>query len=468
MKVATLLEPGLEQIRTVMSSLDNVADAFEVRLDALKAPVQPSRIRALSGKPLIGTVRRAADGGQYAGPEHDRLALLERCLEAGFEFVDVEEGTAVAAPDERVIRSRHDFRRTPPREEILRRAEESTRNGAAFKLAAKTRSFADTLALLAAGHELRRRGIPFAVMGLGGFPRALASLYGPRFLYGGGRTNAPGQPALADIVQELTHWGNPAPADQVYLVVGDPVDHSLSPRIHNAAFRHDGIPAAYAALRVQSAVELKALLAKAPELGVGGLSVTTPLKDAALELSTKRTPEADRARAVNCVRLRGGAVEGHNTDGLGARRIVERLLPGRGAVLVAGTGGAARALLAALDGFRVTVAGRDAQRLREVGRAYGVETLRLRDAEPGRQSFDLVINATRVPEPIPLGGFGGALFDLRYNSLPTAWEQAARSRRLKFAGGRELLLEQGMLAYEFWTGRAAPREAMVHALEASP
>jgi 3-dehydroquinate dehydratase / shikimate dehydrogenase len=466
MMLATLLEPDLEQLKAAIDELSPVADAFEIRFDALAKKVDPKAVRGLTTKTLVGTVRRPADGGTFAGEEHDRLALLEACIAAGFEFVDVEGPTTVPGPEEQMIRSRHEFRATPSLASILRMADEITRNGAMFKFASKTQAFADILVLLTACRRLQKEKKRFAIMGLGEFPRPLTALLGATFVYGGGRTNAPGQPSLREIDGQLKHWGSPKAAPDLYLVVGDPIDHSLSPRMHNAAFRHDGADAAYGALRT-SGVELQMLLEHASDLGVRGLSVTTPLKDPAFDLVKTRTPQAERARAVNSIRIQGDEIVGHNTDGLGARVVLSKLVEPGAHVLIAGTGGAARAIAASLDGFHVTIAGRNDQKLRQLAHELGISTDTFAGASVSLDDYDVLVNATRAADPIPIETYRGALFDLRYGPDKTPWQRQARSARLPFAGGRELLLEQGILAYEFWTGRPAPREAMAKAVEAT-
>ncbi|HEX9815783.1 MAG TPA: type I 3-dehydroquinate dehydratase [Candidatus Thermoplasmatota archaeon] len=464
MMIATLLEADLEHLKAAITELEPVADAYEIRFDALTEKVPPATIRALTKRPLVGTVRRPGDGGNFTGAEHDRLQILEDCLQNGFEHVDVEGPTTVPGPEELMIRSRHELRATPSLATILRMADEITRNGALFKFAAKTQSFADILVLLTACRRLQQNGRRFAIMGLGEFPRVLTHLLGAHFIYGGGRTNAPGQPAVREVRGTLEHWGNPKPASNVYLVAGDPIVQSLSPKMHNAAFQHDQADAAYGSLRVTSGLELQMLLEHAKDLVLGGLSITTPLKDAAFDLVQSKSPEAERAEAVNAIRIDNDQAIGHNTDGLGARAILSRLVKPGARVLVAGTGGAARAVAGALAGYEVTVAGRNGEQLRRLATRLEVATTTLAGIDASLDEFDVLVNATRVDDPIPMNGYHGALFDLHYRDGATRWSHVAEKNDLRFAGGRDLLLEQGCLAYEFWTKRKAPRSVMAAAL----
>lgn len=468
--VTTLLERDLEGLRAAVAQLEAPTDAFEIRLDAVDRPIPPRSLRQLTRKPLVATNRRPQDGGTYEGPEEARLAQLEEAHEAGFNYVDLEAGVNLAIPEEHLIRSVHDFQATPKAEEIVRRGRTLARNGACFKFASLVRTLPDTLELLKAARKLRAEGLRCAIMGLGPFPRALAVLVGNEFVYAGGRTPAPHQPRLEELQRVLDHWGRPAPEEQLFLVVGSPIHHSLSPRLHNAAFSANGLPAAYGALEVATRKELEAVIDAASELNLLGLSVTMPLKEHAFELSPARTPEAERARAANCLKLDGRTVRAHNTDGLGATRVLASLTQGlaRPRVLLFGTGGAARGILSQVRTADFTIAGRTPEKREALAREFGVPGVPLEVGRETMRSFDVVVNATGSDEPVTIRGYAGRVFDLQYGDAPTAWEAQARAERLPFAGGRDLLLHQGLLAYEFWTGQAAPAPAMAAALGVTP
>jgi shikimate dehydrogenase len=467
MIVATLLEPHLAGLQEAMAACDPTSDAFEVRFDALRETVDPGDVRNLTRKPLIGTVRRQKEGGRSAATEEQRGSLLQACVDSGFEFVDVELDVDTKLPPERLIRSHHDLRGTPGAPTVLQLAAALDRSSV-FKFASQVRAFSDSLQLLMAQRGLQRAGVRSAVMGMGEFPRALTHLLGADLWYGGGRSNAPGQPPHADLTKTLNHWGAPKPAARLGLVVGDPVDHSLSPRLQNAAFQQMRADANFGALRIRSSTELQLLLDRAQPLGLLGLSVTTPLKDAAFELCTQRAPEAEAARAVNCIRFDGNNAVGHNTDGVAAAAIASRLATMQDPVLLIGTGGAARAFISQWPSKQLTVAGRTPQALRSLQKQHGCKTIPLSLAAEELPRQKLVINASRETEPVGLERHDGAVFDFHYGEAPTPWETVAKRRGLKFAGGRELLLEQGVRAFRLWTGEDPDIARMRAVLEASP
>lgn len=466
--VATVLDASLAQVGRTLREHAADADVFEIRLDALDGDVELAAVRALTEKPLLATFRRKADGGQAKVEEAVRLARLAKAHEAGFDLVDLEEDAAADVPPAHLVRSHHDFSGTPSAEELVRRGRALGTQGAHAKIACKCAGLSDALTILSAQRQLVNAGRTSSLMGMGpAFPRPMAHLVGAAFVYGGARSNAPGQPSLRDTIATLRHWGMPRPGADLYLVVGHPIHHSLSPRLQNAGLAAAGVDAAYGALDVAEADDLRLLLKAAPGLALRGLSVTAPLKGAAYDAATASTPEARRAKAANCLRIRDGVVEAHNTDGIGATKVLARLVPNRRPrVLLVGTGGAARGLLAGVETADLVVAGRTPADLRAIENEFNVGAVSLEQAAQYLDRYDVLVNATTAQDPLPINGFRGALFDLQYGAEPTTWERKAQDARLAFAGGRELLLEQAVPAFEYWTGRPAPRDAMARALEA--
>jgi shikimate dehydrogenase len=262
-------------------------------------------------------------------------------------------------------------------------------------------------------------------------------------------------------------------------VLGDPVDHSLSPAMHNAAFAATALPHLYLRYRVPAA-DLADALRDARALAMRGLNLTVPLKEAALPLMDAVTPEADRIGAVNTIVVRGGRLVGDNTDGRGfVASLRGRVrLPGAHAVVV-GAGGSARAVATALAAARVgrltivnrtieradTLAARLSGPVVEAGPlAWLHDAARLGDAA-------LVVNTTSTGlqgAPIPVRHAAtprGCLFvDLVYGARPTAFLAAAARAGRPTLDGAPMLLHQGALAFEAWTGRPAPLAVMAAAL----
>jgi len=273
-------------------------------------------------------------------------------------------------------------------------------------------------------------------------------------------------------------------APRLFGVLGDPVDHSLSPVMHNAAFAALGLPHLYLRWRV-SPVELPAALGEARQLGVAGLNLTVPLKETVLPLLDEITPEARRIGAVNTIAFRGKRLLGDNTDARGfGRALAGRVRPAGNRVVLIGAGGSARAVAASLvdAGWReIVVANRTPARgealaawLRQAGtvaRSVPLDALSDGAALDGAR---LVVNTT----PVGLAGrslavrvgacLGRCLFvDLVYGATPSPFLVAAAKGRRPTLDGAAMLLHQGALAFEWWTGRRAPLAAMALALRAA-
>jgi shikimate dehydrogenase len=256
----------------------------------------------------------------------------------------------------------------------------------------------------------------------------------------------------------------------VAAVIGDPVDHSLSPAIHNAAFRALDLDWIYVAFPVAAGSGADAVAAMRA-LDIRGLSVTMPHKaDVAAALDRVSTT-AERLGAVNTVLWRSGALVGDNTDGDGfvdALRLDEGFEPEGRRCLVVGAGGAARAVILALGNAgaaEVVVVNRSRDRaelaaaLTPAGRV-GVA------ADAGEA--DLVVNATplgmggdtRLPiEPAHLGS-GQLVVDLVYRPAITPLLDAARASGAAAASGLGMLIHQAAHAFRLWTGEDPPLEAM--------
>ncbi len=277
------------------------------------------------------------------------------------------------------------------------------------------------------------------------------------------------------------------PNTRLVALLGDPVSHSLSPRMHAAAFAACGLPWAYVAFRVRWE-DLREAVAGLRALGFEGANLTIPHKVAALALVDEVDASARRCGAVNTLVFRGGRVVGHNTDVSGVRRALrEEGLDLRGArAVVLGAGGAARAACAALGELgaeRVVVLARRLPAAEAVcefmGREFPatafeplpLEEETLRSALRGAH---LLVNATPVGmHPDEEGCLVGSaewlrpqlvVFDMVYNPARTRLVRLAEAAGARAVGGLAMLVHQGAEAFELWTGRPAPVDAMKRAV----
>jgi len=268
---------------------------------------------------------------------------------------------------------------------------------------------------------------------------------------------------------------------QVFGVFGDPIGHSLSPAMHNAAFSALGMDCVYHAFRVTPEKLEKAILG-AEAMGFGGLNLTVPLKEKALKLDfIKPDPLAKRIRAVNTLGFgKSGEIQGYNTDGLGARQaLLENGVEITGSrIVVAGAGGAARAVAfqLAADGADITVINRTEERAAELAKEISAAALPGKISGTGLsglkellQNADVLINTTTLGmHPNTDTSIATAeelhssltVFDIVYNPLETRLLREAKAAGAKTISGVLMLVYQGAEAFRLWTGVEPPVELM--------
>lgn len=263
-----------------------------------------------------------------------------------------------------------------------------------------------------------------------------------------------------------------AGSTRVAAVIGHPIRHSISPVIHNAAFRALDLDWLFAAFEVAPG-RAAAAAEGARDLGLAGLSVTMPHKADVVRAMDRLTPTAETLGAVNTVVRRGSRqLVGDNTDGAGfldALRTDEGFDPAGRRCLVVGAGGAARAVVVALadaGALEVIVANRTPTRAEEAAvLAPGV-------ARPGSteeaDSVELIVNATpqgmagdlSLPVPASTLGPGQLVVDLVYHPALTPLVEAARQKGAAAANGLGMLIHQAAHAFRLWTGEDPPLEVM--------
>jgi shikimate dehydrogenase len=268
-------------------------------------------------------------------------------------------------------------------------------------------------------------------------------------------------------------------ATRVAGVIGDPIVHSASPRIHNAAYAALGLDWIYVAFRVAPGRAGDAL-AGAGALGIAGLNVTMPHKADAARTCDELSAAATRLGAVNTVVVRDGRLVGDSTDGPGFLRALadEEIDPGGLSVVLFGAGGAARAIAGALGdvGARVTVAARREDAAASAAALVpGGTAVALDRADLAIETADIVVNATPLGmreelPPFDVGRLGSSqvVVDTVYEPSETPLLAAARARGARVVNGLGMLVHQAALAFEAFTGVSAPLDAMRAAARGSP
>lgn len=267
---------------------------------------------------------------------------------------------------------------------------------------------------------------------------------------------------------------------QLYAVFGRPVRHSLSPVMHNAAFRESGIDAAYLAFEPES---IRDAVQSMKSLGIPGASVTIPFKIDILACLDDIDRHAAEIGSVNTLHNLGGSIVGYNTDGRGAvRALVESGVDIEGAsCLIIGNGGSARSIGFSLVTHHASllIAGRSTERARALASDLGgdpsaVRAIGIQEIGPAvMEGIDIIINTTpvgmaddarNIPIAPDLISPRHTVFDIVYVPRTTRLLLEASRRKAHTVHGIDMLVYQGALQFELWTGQEAPVEAMFRAV----
>ena len=268
---------------------------------------------------------------------------------------------------------------------------------------------------------------------------------------------------------------------RVLALFGDPVEHSASPEIQNAAFIEAGVDGVYIAVRC--ATEDLAGFMRGLALAGGGGNITLPHKEKAAAIVDVSSEAVRRTGACNTFWGQDGKVHGDNTDVEGFRRALRIFVdgPSQGIrALVLGAGGAARATLLGLleeGAGEVLLYNRTSERAQAVARRIGGQRARVVPLmeELGGERFDIVVNTTRVglnpDDPAPIDfeilDRAGAAMDLVYGKHQTSFVNAAERLGVRATDGMEMLVQQGAASFESWWSKPAPIELMRDAVRRS-
>lgn len=260
------------------------------------------------------------------------------------------------------------------------------------------------------------------------------------------------------------------------LIIGDPIAHSLSPAIHNAAYKELGLDDYHFEARRVTPDELADFMQEAHDSGVRGISCTAPHKVAIMRHLDEIDPVAARIGAVNTVINDGGKLKGYNTDWLGVVGPLEKLTPLTDRqVALLGAGGAARSIAYGVTqrGGRLTIYNRTLEKAEALARDFGADSDSLQDTD-GIKAADIVINATAVgmsPDsastPLPQEYINGQqiVFDSVYVPYETRLLREAAAQGATVIHGTEMLLYQGIEQFKLYTGYDAPEAVMRRALD---
>ncbi len=466
---------------------DRGAELVELRLDWLSRPPDLGRLLAERPTPVVVTCRRARDKGLWRWSEEQRLMVLRSAIVAGAEYVDLEEDIAGSIPrhgsTKRIV-SYHDFDKTPEElPEIHGRMAKLDPD--IIKIVTMANSPLDNVRML---RVVAQAGVPTIgfCMGEFGIPsRILTGRFGAPFTYAtfsSERTMAPGQLTLEEM-RDVYHYDRINALTDLYGVVADPVAHSLSPLIHNAAFAHERMNKVYLPFRVPKDA-LSQTVESFSAWPVQGYSVTLPHKEDVLQFTDRyEGPIRDIGAANTLYRAADGLWHAANTDYDAAlESLVAELQPeavdGSDAllsalagkkVLILGAGGVARAIGRGVvdSGGVLMIANRTKARAAELAERLGCLLVEWQNR--GSVFADVLINCTSVgmhpnldESPFAENWLreGMLVFDTIYNPERTLLIKQARERECKAITGVDMFVRQAARQFELFTWRRAPIELM--------
>src|SRR5579871_5827060 len=454
---------------------------LEFRLDYLSPPEQGfAAIRKFLSRhsdcTILATCRRHQNHGRYNGSIEEQIRILEGAIAAGAKAVDIEIESAETCserleslrPLAYVLVSYHNFGGTPPLEAVLRRMMRVPAD--AYKVVTTARKPSDSYRVLALARSHPKTPMVLLAMGETGFStRVLSTAFGGLYTYAAPSTSngtAAGQVSARQLrhlyrVEKFTRDA------RIYGVIADPVRHSISPAVHNRGFQARRIDAVYLPFLVKP-VQLKDFFSMAEKTPLAGFSVTIPHKQKILRYLDQIDPLARQIGAVNTVWRKAGKWRGANTDAAGVTiPLQKRVRLSKASVLVVGNGGAARGAAYALAaaGSKLSITGRNIDRVRALAKACDAEPLSREQAES--RMFDVLVHATPLGMAPRLSDcfFEGRVpaklvFDLVYNPAETMLVRKARDQNAEVILGLEMFLEQAAQQFEIWTGESAPRAVM--------
>ena len=474
----SIIETGLDEaIEASRKAVGKGADLIEIRFDYFtQLPKDFSRFKEFQ-IPKIATLRSEAQGGKWKGKDEQKVKFLAKAYKGAFDFIDVEDDFPLLHHRDldgiRIIVSSHIFDSSPRLMTVVDRLVANGSKGDTPKVVYRTETVTDVASLVSAGKMFSLAERKFALIGMGPMgtiTRVCANRFGASLTYVSlepGKEAAPGQLDLATM-----KWlGNRA---IITGITGHPLDHTVSPAMHNAAFRAMHVPGMYFKLPA-APVELGSLTEMMVDLDMRGMNVTIPHKESVISLMDRIDMDGLKVGAINTITNDKGTLIGSNTDLFGVTKTFE--LANFDAkdkdVLIIGAGGASRAVCAYLSqaGARVKITNRTNTKASSLADKFdNVTAVEFDTLAKGK--YDAVVNCTPLgmkgfPDELPLPAEviqkGMIVLDTIYNPQVTKLLEVAKEKGATPISGKDMLIYQALKAFELWTGKAPAYEVMEQA-----
>lgn len=492
--VSICAQTALETLEKIKAA-QNSADIIEIRLDCLEKSEIPEILNSVDSKSsLLLTLRPKDQGGKRDFKKSERLEFWQNFLhgktlknaENTKFLIDLEFDIKTEIEDSKFqkIISFHDFQEAPRNLESIFDKLADEQNIA--KIAVQANEITDSISvwkLLEKAKAESKKLIPIAMGEAGKWTRILGLAFGSPVTYASpetGNETAPGQISAEDL-EKVYRVKKLNEQTEIYGIIGNPVAHSLSPLMHNAAFKFHDLNAVYIPFEVKNLDEFIRQMVREETREIvwnlKGFSVTIPHKETIIKHLDFISEDAEKIGAVNTVKIIDGKFYGFNTD---AHGFIEPLKNAYGSlenvnIGIIGSGGAARACVYALkkEKANVTIFARNHSKAKNLAGEFRVQCSEFRVGRADFVDVDILVNTT------PLGTSGELenktpaaaehlknlhmVYDLVYNPFETLFIVEAKSVGIPTLGGLAMLVAQGMKQFEIWTERKAPLKEMSRA-----
>lgn len=470
----------LSQLNKNRSEIEDKVDGIELRLDLFPNLdiSELQEIKKQCKKRLLFTLRTTHQGGAYAGTDTERYSLWERLLSLEPDYVDLEYD----APEDllslvrghraqpKLILSYHNFTETPDLEVVY--ADLLTVQADVYKIATYAHSTLDSLRMLHLMCRAKKEGRNFIgiCMGeLGQITRILSPVAEEYLTFAcfPKESTAPGQMEI-DHLLTTYRFRSLSSQTKVYALIGYPIDHTLSPLVHNAIWSYKARDALYIKMPLQTH-ELGDFFKLFRSLTFfQGLSVTMPLKEAVMPFLDQCSPLAVNIGALNTILRKDHLLFGDNTDLEGALNAIQRKMDLREKkVLILGAGGAAMSIAYGCmqSGAIVHIANRSLERAKSLADRLGCQYSQL--SKEKKLDYDLLINTT--PDPMPLScdqiKERSFVMDITTQSSEVSLLQQAKLKNCTCLYGIEMFIYQAIGQQWIWSDAANKEENLEEIIE---
>ena len=456
------------------------ADIVELRIDYI--PELQNSLTCIEEslksktKPIIITNRPEREGGEFTGSEQDRLHLLQKAIDLGADYVDVEYDSikqVTKRNSSKIIISHHNFKETPHNiskiyDDICQQKPDIV------KIVTYANDITDNIRIFELLKSTKVPTISFCMGELGYISRVLTSKFGGFLTFTSlekGKESAPGQLTVNEL-SKIYHFKEINRETKLYGIIGNPVSHSMSPAIHNAAFSEKGLNNIYVPLKI---ADIDSFMRECRNMDFHGFSVTIPHKESVLPFLDDLDHTARKIGAINTIVYQNEKLIGYNTDCMAAVMGLECSLKETDETLnnkkasIIGAGGAARAIALGLKekGCDITIFNRTIERAERL--SHDVQCRFENFEEIHKLTSDILINTTPIgmfpnvdQTPVPKNVLKGdmVVFDAVYNPTETRLLREAKEKGCHTVNGLSMFINQAAEQFRLWTNIDPPIELM--------